>query len=193
MNNKDIWDMILERTGDEIFTAALMGNMYAESGLKAENLQNSHEKKLGFTDATYTAAVDSGAYPREKFVKDSAGYGLCQWTHWSRKAGLYDYAKTAHKSIGDMAMQIDFCAWEMSSAYKALWNKRGQYKTIRDAVADILRGYERPADQSDANIDRRTVYAQGFFDLYSTANSDKLDAILDNIQKAIDILKKCFT
>ena len=53
-----------------------MGNLYAESGLVPANLQNTYEKKLGYTDATYTAAVDSGAYT--SFAKDGAGYGLAQ-------------------------------------------------------------------------------------------------------------------
>jgi hypothetical protein len=35
-----------------------MGNLYAESGLKPINLQNTYEKSLGYTDAEYTAAVD---------------------------------------------------------------------------------------------------------------------------------------
>lgn len=48
-----------------------MGNLYAESGLKPTNLQNSSEKKLGLTDDTYTAAVDNGDY--QNFVKDGAG------------------------------------------------------------------------------------------------------------------------
>ena len=52
-----------------------MGNIYAESGLSSTNLQNSFEKKLGYTDASYTSGVDAGTYTN--FVRDSAGYGLC--------------------------------------------------------------------------------------------------------------------
>ena len=36
----------------------LFGNLYAESRMNPKNLQNSFEKKLGFTDESYTAAVD---------------------------------------------------------------------------------------------------------------------------------------
>ena len=68
-----------------------MGNLYAESGLKPNNLQNSYEKTLGFTDITYTEAVDKGAY--NNFIHDKAGYGLAQWTWWSRKEALLNYAK----------------------------------------------------------------------------------------------------
>jgi hypothetical protein len=68
-----------------------MGNLYAESGLKPNNLQNSYEKTLGFTDVTYTEAVDKGTY--NNFIHDKAGYGLAQWTWWSRKEALLNYAK----------------------------------------------------------------------------------------------------
>jgi hypothetical protein len=68
-----------------------MGNLYAESGLKPNNLQNSYEKTLGFTDVTYTEAVDKGIY--NNFIHDKAGYGLAQWTWWSRKEALLNYAK----------------------------------------------------------------------------------------------------
>ena len=56
--------------------AGVMGNLYAESGLRPNNLQNSYEGKLGMADAEYTAMVDHGTYTN--FVHDKAGYGLCQ-------------------------------------------------------------------------------------------------------------------
>ena len=83
-----------------------MGNLYAESGLNPQNLQNSYEKKLGYTDATYTAAVDSGAY--SNFVRDSAGYGLAQWTYWSRKQALFDFCKAAGASIGNLDRELSW-------------------------------------------------------------------------------------
>jgi hypothetical protein len=83
-----------------------MGNLYAESALTPTNLQNSYNKKLNLTDNEYTAAVDSGKY--KNFVKDSAGYGLAQWTYWSRKENLLKYANSKGKSIGDINMQLEF-------------------------------------------------------------------------------------
>ena len=44
------------------------------------------KKKLKMTDTEYTSAVDDGRY--KNFVKDGAGYGLAQWTFWSRKQNL---------------------------------------------------------------------------------------------------------
>ena len=85
-----------------------MGNLYAESALNPKNLQNSYEKKLGHTDESYTAAVDNGTYGN--FVRDRAGYGLAQWTYWSRKEALLAFARSKGRSIGDLEMQLDFAS-----------------------------------------------------------------------------------
>jgi hypothetical protein len=94
-NEEAIWNISQVRGLNAYAVAGFMGNLYAESGLKPTNLQNSYEKSLGYTDAGYTAAVDNGSYTN--FVKDRAGYGLAQWTFWSRKQALLDFAKAAGK------------------------------------------------------------------------------------------------
>ena len=77
-NEQRIWNFCISKGMSKCGASGLMGNIYAESGLIPTNLQNSFEKKLGYTDADYTSAVDSGSY--DNFVRDSAGSGLCQWT-----------------------------------------------------------------------------------------------------------------
>lgn len=72
--DKQIWDFLKSKGLSDCAAAGVMGNLYAESGLSPCNLQNVYEKKLGMTDAQYTAAVDNGSYTG--FVNDSAGYGL---------------------------------------------------------------------------------------------------------------------
>lgn len=108
---KTIWNFLVGKGMTEEGAAALMGNLFAESGLNSTNLQNSYESSLGYTDASYTTAVDNGSYRyktytdvRSSFSRDSAGYGLVQWTYWSRKQALYDYAKSSGTSIGDLNM-----------------------------------------------------------------------------------------
>ena len=76
-NEEKIWNYLKAAGLTAHGVAGLMGNLYAESGLIPTNLQNTYEKKLGYTDATYTAAVDSGKY--QGFAYDSAGYGLAQF------------------------------------------------------------------------------------------------------------------
>ena len=57
MDNKEyIWRWLWERIGNDYGVAGLMGNIQAESGLRADNLQNSYEKSLGMTDEEYVKA-----------------------------------------------------------------------------------------------------------------------------------------
>lgn len=117
-NDKTIWEFLKSQGLNDYGAAGLMGNLYAESGLSPTNLQNTYNNKFGMTDDEYTAAVDAGRYGN--FIHDSAGYGLAQWTFWSRKQGLYDYAKSTGKSIGDLTMQLEFLFQELSSGYKSV-------------------------------------------------------------------------
>ena len=80
-NAKIIWDYCKAQGLTDAGAAGLMGNLFAESALNPQNLQNTHNKKLGLTDIQYTQQVDNGTY--KNFIKDSAGYGLAQWTYWS--------------------------------------------------------------------------------------------------------------
>ena len=117
-NEEKIWNYLTAQGLTEAGAAGLMGNLYAESGLEPKNLQNSYEKKLGYTDATYTAAVDNGTY--QNFARDAAGYGLAQWTYWSRKEALLDYAKSRGKSVGDLETQLGYLMQELEHDYKAV-------------------------------------------------------------------------
>lgn len=93
----------------------IMINLQAESGFSPINLQNSYEESLGYDDSSYTLAIDYGVYPRNSFIYDSAGYGLIQWTYYSRKAGLYDYAKGNGYSIGSLQMQLEYMLMEVQN------------------------------------------------------------------------------
>ena len=199
MTEKQIWDTLFQMTGSEIFTAALMGNMQAESALKPNNLQNSYEKKLGFTDESYTQAIDQYRYTIDLFVADHAGYGLCQWTSSGRKRNLYNnwLNHDPAVSIGDCQFQLEFCIWEIQNHYRNIWENRKNYGSIREATAVILRQYERPADQSDANVDRRTQRAEAFYKTYADAKPSnneligQLKGIANQIDCAQGILDEC--
>ena len=97
---------------------AVPSNLYAESGMKPGNLQNTSEKKLGYTDESYTAAVDNGSY--KNFVHDSAGYGLAQWTYWSRKEAMLAFHQAKGASIGDALTQAEFLYKELSGSFPAV-------------------------------------------------------------------------
>ncbi len=140
--------------------AVVLGHFLAESGLNPRNMQNSSEKKLGFTDDSYTEAVDAGTYGN--FVHDSVGYGLAQWTYWSRKQNLLNFAHGKGISIGDAEMQLDFALQELQG-YKAVWRALVSGTSIRDISDIVLQQYEKPANQSEAVKKKRAEYSQTIY------------------------------
>lgn len=160
---KTIWDFLKAKGLNNYAVAGIMGNLQAESGLAANNLQKTYEKKLGVTDAQYTTNVDNGSYTN--FVRDSAGYGLAQWTYWSRKEALLKYAQSQKKSIGDLNMQLEFL-WQELQSYTKVMSVLKSAKSIREASDSVLTGYERPADQSEAVRIKRTSYGQGYYNKF---------------------------
>lgn len=186
---KIIWNFLKGKGLNSYAVAGIMGNLYAESGLQANNLQNTFEKKLGYNDDAYTTAVDSGKYTN--FVRDSAGYGLAQWTFWSRKEGLLNYAKKTKKSIGDINMQLEFLWSEMqSSTYKKMMATLNSATSVRQASDAFLLDFERPANQSESVKKTRAGYGESYYK--KNADDDKTnfpyrvkvnDATVLNIRK----------
>ena len=162
MNEQRIWQRLSESIDNEYGVAGLMGNLYAESALNPENLQQSYEKKLGYTDATYTKAVDDGTY--KNFINDAAGYGLAQWTYWSRKEKLLKHAQEMDVSIGNLEMQLDYLIEELGD-YNLIY-KLNTSNSVREASDVILTQYEKPANQSENVKEKRAGYGQKYYDTY---------------------------
>lgn len=182
MTEKNIWSFLVDKLGNEFGAAGLMGNLYAESGLIPTNLQNSYQKKLGHTDTSYTAAVDSGAYTN--FEKDAAGYGLAQWTYWTRKRNLLAFARQKKKSIGDLQMQLEFLLDELSRYYSGVLFTLRTADSVREASDAVLLKFERPANMSEANQERRAKIGQGYYDKYAKEEDemtqDQFDKMMEN-------------
>ena len=166
-----IWNFFLDEGFSIYGIAALMGNLFAESGLDPKNLQNSCEKRLNYTDATYTAAVDNGTY--KNFANDGAGYGLPQFTFPSRKEGFCKYAKAAGKSIGDLETQLLFMVKEMKKDFKSIYAALKTASDVKAASDLVLTKYEAPKDQSDAVKRKRAEYGQEYFNRFSGAGEEK--------------------
>lgn len=164
-DEKIIWDFLYKKIGNAYGVAAMMGNLYAESVLRSTNLETKYERSLRFTDSSYTKAVDDGSY--SNFVIDKAGYGLAQWTYWSRKKALLKYAQSKKASIGDLNMQLEFLYKELSESYKSVLNALTTAKSVRAASDVVLTKFERPADQSEKVKQKRASYGQKYYDKYA--------------------------
>ena len=178
-DEKKLWDVLLAKIGNEYGVAGLMGNLYAESALRSNNLQQTYEKSLGFTDKSYTSAVDDGSYTN--FIKDSAGYGLAQWTYWSRKQGLIEYAQSVGKSIGDFEMQMEYLIKELETNHKSTLKALKAAQSVFEASTYVLIHYEAPADQGEAVQAKRASYGEKYYSAYHTVIEEPKEEIEEKI------------
>lgn len=159
-----IWNFLKACGLNDFAAAAVEGNLDAESALKPTNLQNTGNKKLNMTDEEYTDAVDAGTY--DNFVRDGIGYGIAQWTYWTRKRGLLKAAISERRSIGDLDIQLAFL-WKELTGYTNVIKVLKAAKTVREASDVILKEFERPADQGEAEQERRAALGMAFYNRFA--------------------------
>ena len=164
-DEKIIWNFFKNKELNNYAIAGIMGNLNAESALRSNNLQDSYQSRLGYNDATYTAAVDSGSYGN--FVRDSAGYGLAQWTYYTRKQTLLSWAKKYNKSIGDLQMQLDFLWEELSINFGAVLKTLKSATSVQAASDVFMCRFENPADQSTSAKNRRAALGMQYYNKYA--------------------------
>lgn len=172
---KQIWDFLKAEGFNDFGAAGLMGNLLAESGLRPNNMEDQYQSKLGYNDDSYTRAVDNGTYTN--FVKDAVGYGLAQWTYWTRKQNLLNFARQNNKSIGDLEMQLCFLIKELKELYtNSVYNVLKKATSILEASNAVLLNFERPANMSASVQATRARYGQTYYDRYASgASSNKTE------------------
>lgn len=176
-----IYNFLLhEFEGNKFAVCGIMGNLKAESNLNPINLQNSYEKSLGMTDEQYTKAVMKGEYSKDQFVYDHAGYGLCQWTFWSRKQGLYEhcYKSTSYDyifkvDIGNPILQLDYMMIELKQN-KSLYDKLLKCEDVADSAEWFCLEFEKPAG-GEKSVPKRIEYALDYWN--RLANKDTEDEL----------------
>ena len=170
---KRIWDFLKTEGFNDFGVAGLMGNLLAESGLRPNNMEDQYQSKLGYNDESYTRAVDNGTYTN--FVKDAVGYGLAQWTYWTRKQNLLNFARQNNKSIGDLDMQLHFLVKELKESYtNSVYNVLKKATSVLEASNAVLLNFERPANMGTSTQATRARYSQTYYDRYALgASSNK--------------------
>lgn len=160
---KIIWKFFKHLCLNDFAIAGIMGNLYAESGLIANNLQNSAEKRLKMDDDEYTKKVDDGSYKR--FTMDGARYGLAQWGTMVRKKDLLNYAKRSNKSVGDLDLQLNFIWMELNSKkYAPVMKMLKNAKSVPEASYAFLTQYiEGGVGATAATKSKRTQYGEDFY------------------------------
>lgn len=166
MSEKKIWNYFKNKGFSDCGIAGIMGNLYAESGLISNNLQNTYNSKLSYTDKQYTQKVDNGTY--KNFVGDGAGYGLAQWTYWSRKKALLAFASKSKKSVGDLDVQLDFLYQELTTIYPQLLKSLKSANDVQKASDEFLIKFENPSGNLINLKKTRGEYSLKYYNKYKT-------------------------
>ena len=155
MSNQLIYDKLRAAGLTHSGVCGVMGNLMAESSMIANIAQRGMTK---LTDKEYTDKYDN--YPTTCY-RDGVGYGLAQWTYWSRKQELFEFANAKGVSVGDESMQVEFVIHELRKDYSGLFSFLCETDDLYAATDRVCREYERPAFN---NVDRRYNFAKVFSD-----------------------------
>lgn len=172
-NAEKIWNFLVAAGMSKAGAAGVLGNINAESALRPDNLQDTYERSLGMTDAQYVAAVDAGTY--KNFAKDCAGFGLCQWTWWTRKQNLKSLALLRNTSIADMETQLLFLLQELQEC-TSLWKLLISTTNVKTASDAFMLQYENPADQSEAAKIKRADFGAMYLKQFSNTKEPSAKA-----------------
>lgn len=167
---KQVWDYFMLYIQNEYGVAGLMGNLAAESGIIPYRVQGDNTPPYTFSQ-DYTAQVDSGTITESEFVNDGpngGGYGLAQWTYYTRKQNMYNlYKSGGYSSIGSIELGMDFLSQELQSEYPDVWDVLVNATSIREASDKVLHDFESPADQSEEVEEYRASLGQDIYNQYS--------------------------
>ena len=170
-----VWNYFKAQGLTKYGIAGLMGNLYAESGIKPNVLERLcikryAEQEIFFTDLSYTKAVDNGTVSKEEFLSPMGkhyGYGLAQWTTTDRKAGLYNYVRLKNVSISDLQAQCEYLYHELNKMFKKVLNVLKTADNINVASDYVLLYFEAPKD-AESQIETRRQYSKEIYDLLGT-------------------------
>lgn len=145
------WDYVTNACGNEIGAAGLLGNIQAESGIIPYRKQGDFTS--GYTKSLkYTSDVDLGIISEYQFVHDSIGYGLAQWTFYSRKQNYYDWCNNRGGSIGSASNGVSFLIDELQNSYPSVWDAMVNANNLKTVSNIVLHQFENPAKQ-DATVE----------------------------------------
>jgi hypothetical protein len=165
---QQIWTGLSIEIKNKYGIAGLMGNLVAESGLIPFRYQGDFSTNYENSIA-YTNEVDTGSIPESDFViggPNGGGYGLAQWTYYTRKQALFNMKKAMCVSIGDVNLGINYLLYELKNNYPTVLTTLKKATSIRQASDSVLHNFERPSDQSLAVEKYRASLGQSVYNEY---------------------------
>lgn len=166
----------------------MLGNLQGESSqFDSMHLELIYKNRFQLTEEEYTRRADAGekVHLNYYFTHDNAGYGIAQWTYWSRKKNLLDYAHAHGVSVGNFEMQVGFLVAELKT-YVKVWKILVSTDSLLAAVTALVTDYEKCTNQQDA-VNKRSNYAKNWIDIIKQSDSTDNDSTnVDPSQKQYD-------
>lgn len=152
---------------DQVHVAAIMGNMYGESG--------------------YSSTVTQGGESPEACLdpdNGSVGFGLCGWTAVGHKRALYKLAEERGGSVLDMDIQLEHLKNYLSTGFDAFFAA----STVEDATYRFLMDFENPLDPMDS-LKKRTDEAQRVYEALSAASapSEGIERVIEAARSQLGV------
>lgn len=151
MSKQQIYNLLRQGGLSQAGALAMMGNWQCESGLEPNRLQGDFSP-YRTVSKDYVRRIESFQLQRDQFAHDAKGFGLAQWTYYSRKQALWDAWHKSGLSIASAELQVKFALYELQSDYSGLLGYLRTTNDLYEATARICREFERPAVN---NIDAR--------------------------------------
>lgn len=158
---KQTYTALLQKFGNKVGVAGIMGNFYAESKL-VPYCKEQNVVPPWTPSAQYTEKINSGNYTKEQFMRDGVGYSFPQWTFPARKGNMWDFWKASGAySIGDLYGVVLPFFYEEMRGYSELDTAIRSANDIREITIKFLKEYEKPKGQNDPKEwDKRTSFAE---------------------------------
>ena len=192
-NEKQVWKHLRGAGLTKAGAAGMMGNLKAESGIQSVIYENVFKPQIGLTDQEYVDKVNDGSY--KNFVNDEVGFGLAQWTYYTRKQALLDMCKG---KIGDLECQLKYLMHEFNTDFIGILATLKSSTDVYACAIKVMVEFENPVDQTESRKNFRYRLSKKFYDeftgtgpagnTYTVVAGDTLYSIAQRYGTSIEIL-----
>ena len=163
-NAKTVWNKLTKAGLTKAGAAGMMGNLQAESGMRSVIYENAYKSKVGLTDQQYVDKVNNGQYSADKFIHDAVGFGLAQWTYYTRKQALLNHCRGR---IGDLNCQVDYLIAELKNYFSGVNRLLRSSSNVRECSNKVLFEFENPANKGSGVQNTRYNNAMSFYNRFA--------------------------
>ena len=164
-NEKKIWDILKRYFGNDYAAAGFMGNMMADS-----NLIPSNGQAAKFLDLSN----------KKHFVNNELGFGICNWTWWAAKQGLWNLSKDKDhadpRKLFDLEFQLNFLIDDLYClSYESMVKMLKNAQYVEEAATLVYDNYEKDNNwnRDEVVLGQRIRYAQNFYEKYALSKALK--------------------